>query len=306
MQGVSFDEPTTSAGRPRAGSRRCAVIRKYLGLAKLLAMIMLLMLASYLLVTVVLNAYFRITHAPDYAAAREHFDRFDSQNAALIHSAALLLQLALLAAYFSLRRESIWDHWRLALPRSRSSVLLACLLGLGCLLFWSSLTGLLDMWQLLPEMPWTERAMESLLGSGLVPLLVSVGVVTPVYEELLFRGIIFSRMRRVLRPTTALILQAAVFGAVHVDPVKVVYAFALGILFALVYLWTASLWVPIAAHVAVNAGAFLALPLASLWGHLGHLYGTGTLLACMALGGITVIGSVRALKRNGGQAEACT
>jgi len=89
-------------------------------------------------------------------------------------------------------------------------------------------------------------------------LALSVGVVGPIGEELLFRGIIFTRLERYLGTKPAIIISALIFGAVHLNMVQFIYASAVGILFAYFYSKYRNIRIPILAHIAVNmAGVVL-------------------------------------------------
>ncbi|MGB6157315.1 MAG: CPBP family intramembrane glutamic endopeptidase [Acidobacteriaceae bacterium] len=53
-------------------------------------------------------------------------------------------------------------------------------------------------------------------------------VLVPIFEELLFRGLLLSWLNRHMRFLPALLLQAALFAAMHVVPVALPYAFLFG------------------------------------------------------------------------------
>ena len=107
---------------------------------------------------------------------------------------------------------------------------------------------------LLPEswMAGYEEAM--LLGTetGLIPALAVV-VSAPLAEELVFRGIIQSRLERAMPAWIAVVLQAALFGLIHGTPVQIGYAFVMGLLFGYIRHCTGSILPAIAAHAAFNA-----------------------------------------------------
>ena len=56
----------------------------------------------------------------------------------------------------------------------------------------------------------------------------------PLFEEFIFRGLIFGGLRRIASPVTAALASAAIFAIVH-PPMSVVPVFVLGIAAALVY-----------------------------------------------------------------------
>jgi membrane protease YdiL (CAAX protease family) len=60
---------------------------------------------------------------------------------------------------------------------------------------------------------------------------VDLALVTPVSEELLFRGLIQPKLGQILNPSEALIVQAALFSAAHLSPVILVTHFVMGLAF---------------------------------------------------------------------------
>lgn len=83
---------------------------------------------------------------------------------------------------------------------------------------------------------------------------VSLVVLTPVLEELMFRGYLLRALSEKWGLWTGVLLSSAVFGAVHVDTVP---AMLTGVGFALLYLRTQSLWAAIFAHAAYNLTAYV-------------------------------------------------
>ena len=96
-------------------------------------------------------------------------------------------------------------------------------------------------------------------GAGLPLLFVSLVVLPPLVEELVFRGMLLERWSVKWRLGVAIVVQAVVFGVLHVDPVG---AGMFGVVMALMYIRTRSLWVPIAMHAANNGTVLLFVSLA--------------------------------------------
>jgi membrane protease YdiL (CAAX protease family) len=83
---------------------------------------------------------------------------------------------------------------------------------------------------------------------------VGVGLLAPISEELYFRGLLHGwfRSRRVVFWLRVL-LSSTVFALGHFDSLAVVASsFILGIVNALFYEWSKSIWVPIAMHMITN------------------------------------------------------
>ena len=94
--------------------------------------------------------------------------------------------------------------------------------------------------------------MELLLSTGLIPAL-SIAVAGPLAEELMFRGVIQTRLERAMPVWAAVVLQAVLFGVTHGTPVQMAYAFLMGLVFGLLRSRTGSILPGFAAHAAFNA-----------------------------------------------------
>lgn len=77
-------------------------------------------------------------------------------------------------------------------------------------------------------------------------------VVAPISEELLFRQVIFKRLRNITPLWVAVTVSALLFGIYHGNLVQGIYAFIMGILLALVYEWTGSFVAPVIFHMVAN------------------------------------------------------
>lgn len=80
--------------------------------------------------------------------------------------------------------------------------------------------------------------------------------ITPLVEELLFRGAVLKVMSQVSGVHAGVVCQAIIFAAMHDTYINYVPIFLLGIVLGIVYIRTKSIWLPAIVHSAVN---FLAL-----------------------------------------------
>lgn len=82
----------------------------------------------------------------------------------------------------------------------------------------------------------------------------TISVLAPLLEEVMFRGAIQGYMMRRMRfPWAAIIAAALVFGIFHMNPIQVVYATLLGVLFGWIYYRTGNLLSVIVGHVLNNS-----------------------------------------------------
>lgn len=88
-------------------------------------------------------------------------------------------------------------------------------------------------------------------------VLFSVVVVTPITEEVVFRGFVYATLRRTLGPLAAIALSAAAFAAMHAYAFGLLPLFVIGFLLAYLYERTGSLWASVTAHAVNNLYALL-------------------------------------------------
>ena len=80
-----------------------------------------------------------------------------------------------------------------------------------------------------------EQVAEALYGGSILIEFLAIVIAAPLVEELLFRGLVYQRIRVLTGAKTAIILSALYFGIYHMNVVQGIYAFLLGILLAWVY-----------------------------------------------------------------------
>ncbi len=109
---------------------------------------------------------------------------------------------------------------------------------------------------ILPPMPESlQRAMEALMDGPLWITLLSVSVFAPVFEEWLCRGIILRGLLQKMRPVWAIVISAAFFAFIHLNPWQAIPAFIFGLLFGYVYYRTGSLKLTMLMHCVNNTFA---------------------------------------------------
>jgi membrane protease YdiL (CAAX protease family) len=98
----------------------------------------------------------------------------------------------------------------------------------------------------------TEMAEQVLYSGGILIQLLGMGIGAPLAEELLFRGLIFKRLRGSMSYMWAAILTAVCFGLYHGNMVQFIYAFILSLMLTYVYEKFKTIWAPILLHAAAN------------------------------------------------------
>ncbi len=131
---------------------------------------------------------------------------------------------------------------------------------------------------MMPDMPeWLEKALTGMTQGNFLINFVCVSIFAPFFEEWLCRGMVlrgllnYSRRkgqdgedRRGISPAWAIVISAAFFALIHMNPWQAVPAFALGSLFGYVYYRTGSLKLTMLMHFTNNTIALLANNIGSL------------------------------------------
>ena len=165
-------------------------------------------------------------------------------------TASLISFLAAIVIFALFRRH---DNRRFGKETPRWPVPL-CVLGiagvaaagiLGNLLLNSShLSDLFPLYEKIAEMTFTDQ--------DPVLLAVTAGIAGPLAEELAFRGLVQRRACSFMRPRTAVLLTALLFGLYHMNMIQFLYAFPLGLLLGALYWKSGDLKTAVLAHMAAN------------------------------------------------------
>ena len=106
-----------------------------------------------------------------------------------------------------------------------------------------------------------EKIMQAVgLGNG-SPYLMAflVGILGPIAEEFLFRGVIYGKLRDVFTVTQAAVISGAIFGIYHKNIVQGIYAALFGILLAYIFEKTRTIWGAIVMHMIFNLSSYFVL-----------------------------------------------
>ncbi len=90
-------------------------------------------------------------------------------------------------------------------------------------------------------------------GAWMVLLVVIVVIGAPVVEEIVYRGSLHTNMVATAGTAVGLVLTAALFAAVHLEPVEFPGLFVFALLLGALRQWSGTLGMPIVTHLAFNA-----------------------------------------------------
>lgn len=97
--------------------------------------------------------------------------------------------------------------------------------------------------------------------------LIIVILFTPIFEEVLYRGIIFRYLKKNYNIIISIVLQALIFGIIHLNIIQSIYTFFLGIALALTYLYRESIIECIIFHIIYNLFGVLVANRLILYNH---------------------------------------
>lgn len=105
--------------------------------------------------------------------------------------------------------------------------------------------------------PAYQAVAETQYGASLLIGLVCYGIVSPVAEELLFRGIIFTCMRRYMKLSMAMVISTALFALYHGNSVQGIYALVMGGLMVYAYEYFGDFRMPVVLHIVANVLVYI-------------------------------------------------
>lgn len=143
------------------------------------------------------------------------------------------------------------SHLRRERPRNYIiALLVSCCAVLGLNLLFD-LTGIID------NSAAYQAVAAGQLSASLAVGLICYGIISPLAEELVFRGIVYNELKRSYRLPLAMLISALLFGLYHMNPVQGGYGFIMGLLLAYLYGYFGSFLWPVLVHMLANSLAYI-------------------------------------------------
>ena len=124
------------------------------------------------------------------------------------------------------------------------------LAGAGLAQYGNSLVSLLN--DLIREEVYQESMSRITEGKSLLMMIFWMGIVVPVAEEMIFRWLVYLRLRDYLSFAAAVIISGLIFGIYHGNIVQGIYASLLGAAFAYLFEKSGNLYSSILLHAGAN------------------------------------------------------
>lgn len=128
-----------------------------------------------------------------------------------------------------------------------------CFLAGGILnIGWSGVLELLHV-----QERFSNQVQVQLFASGRIVQVLCMGIIVPVVEELIFRGLTYRRMRHIFSAGLSAVLSALLFSVYHGNAVQAIFAFPMAIVLALLYERGKLFIFPVLFHMGSNLTAIL-------------------------------------------------
>lgn len=118
----------------------------------------------------------------------------------------------------------------------------------------ATVLGLIELWGIVPE-SWLQAqdgAYDYVNESSSLMQFLGVGLIAPLVEEILFRGLILGTLKRQMHPWLAIVISAVIFGVAHGTPIGIMYATVLGLLMGWIFVKFNSVLPSFLFHMAYN------------------------------------------------------
>lgn len=114
-----------------------------------------------------------------------------------------------------------------------------------------SLSGLAGASETYQEVAGNQYSASLLVG------VVCYALITPIAEELLFRGVMYNCLRRYMKLSAAMVMSSALFAIYHGNSVQGIYAFAAGCLMVYGYEYFGDFRICVGIHILANLSVYL-------------------------------------------------
>lgn len=133
-------------------------------------------------------------------------------------------------------------------------------------------------------------------GKSLFMMIFWMGIIAPIAEEMIFRWLVYLRLRDHFSVLVSAVISAAFFGIYHGNIPQAVYAFILGALFAWFLEMGGNKWVSVFLHVGANTWILIFGEYAEI---LVKKFGAGMLLMSYGILVVAMIGAYQCFARKG-------
>lgn len=128
-------------------------------------------------------------------------------------------------------------------------------------------------------------AASALYSAGLIPEIIGIGLISPMAEEFLFRGLVYRRFKEISPSAISMVWASLIFALLHNNMVQGIYAFVMGMVLCYARERYGSMLAPVVIHIASNLMAVFATET----GVLDFMYEDQSILFMITLAGCMII-----------------
>lgn len=184
-----------------------------------------------------------IAFATDYYAQRMGID---------LAIRALFLILAFLI-FFLIRRKKYFKE--ISFEKTSAKKIVAAVFGALFVIFF--VNGLLNFLTPKEQLESFSEASQVLYAYPLWQAILANSLLVPIAEEVVFRGLMFSRLQKAMPNVAVALITSLLFGLVHGQLIWMLFAFVVGLVLSFVRIKTGSILPTIIMHVMINTYATL-------------------------------------------------
>lgn len=129
------------------------------------------------------------------------------------------------------------------------------ILGAGAAHFFNLVVSILQI--VLQNTQYQESMAQITNGKSIWMLILWMGIISPISEEVTFRWVIYLRLRDYMKKSLAAVISGVIFGVYHGNFVQAVYATILGVIFAYVLEATGNLLSSVLLHIGANVWSLI-------------------------------------------------
>jgi len=183
----------------------------------------------------------------------DNVSNYINENTATIFIPAILISSLLYFLILKAREKNIFEICKIKKIRIKN-ILLIIAITAGYSLVLSAIS--VYVLKYFPSYSETQKTISGTMGS--IIGIFAVIILAPIFEEILFRGIILSEIRENLKVIPAVIIQGVTFGVYHMNMFQGIYAGILGLILGYVCVKTMTILGSITAHITFNiCGTFV-------------------------------------------------
>ncbi len=97
-----------------------------------------------------------------------------------------------------------------------------------------------------------ESASQTIFSQTVLMQIAAAGIVMPVVEEFVFRGLMYNRMKDYMSANMAMIISSLIFGLYHGNLIQGIYGFVMGLIMIFVYEKYQTMAAPVLCHIGAN------------------------------------------------------